>query len=267
MYAFASEPNTVTFQLPQMSSWLWHSNANGNSLVANNWINTTPKDTEKYSARPAHLSEKDREVLGALRLPDSFPSATFRSFDHQWKTDFLCRLGVKDKQASLEVRQFPPPPGQWGGSGARAPRLCMYLQALIYVLHTTLVINVFRDADSFPLLQIVFCPLHRQTWRVTRKLNPPKDGRDTHNTETTGRSSAPLDLASGPKAYRHVPQLLTVPFKFLKDWLHLEWETRLKKVRLSLPRTIILTQIQKNPNSTPQSHMCVNHYFPKPCEG
>ena len=49
------------------------------------------------------MSEQDGEVLSSLRLPDSFPSAAFRSFDHQGKTNFFCCLGAKDKQTSLEI--------------------------------------------------------------------------------------------------------------------------------------------------------------------
>lgn len=62
---------------------------------------------KKYTARTAHLSEEDREVLSTLHFSDSFPSAAFRSFDHQWKTNSFCCLGTKDKQTSLEVSFHP----------------------------------------------------------------------------------------------------------------------------------------------------------------
>lgn len=187
--------------------------------MANDWINTIPRYIWKNNiTRTAHLSEKDWEVLGTIRLPYSFPSTTFRSFDHQWKTNFFCCLGAKDKETSLEVRQFP----RYQDNEkvlARWPPGSVYLQAFLYIFHTTLVVNIFWDIDSFPLLQTIFRPLHRQTWRVTEKAESSQ-GWQTHTQPRSHRASphhTALDLAPGPTEHTHGPSASHVAFYFLKE--------------------------------------------------
>ena len=60
------------------------------------------------------MSEKDREVLGALHLPDSFPSTAFRSFDHQGKTNPFCCLGGKGQRELFRGETFSTATGTVG---------------------------------------------------------------------------------------------------------------------------------------------------------
>lgn len=168
-----------------------------NNQVANNGIKTIPKDTGGiYAARSAYLSEKHWEVLSALCFPDSFPSTAFRSFDHQRKTDSLCRLEGTEQTDVFRGWTVSPPPGQWEGSWALAPQaLCLPPSPPLHLSHNP-GCKCLRGQRFFLAAADCLLPTppstlerHKESWVL------PKGQRDT---QQTNHRAAPHQSRSRP---------------------------------------------------------------------